>query len=168
MTDDDMRALAAAVRAVGYDPRVVLQVYNAESQLDPSVVNPATHTQGLAQLAPDTLKALGYTGDPLQFHTLGVQGQLPWIQALLRSQTAANGGQVPTTPGRLMHLQLSPSTMGRGTVALVKGEPGYAANASLDRTGKGFVDEDDLTAFVSAQAHGPYFAALEQLARVAA
>jgi Transglycosylase SLT domain len=168
MTDDEMKDFATAVRALGIDPAVVIAVYNLESRMRPHAMNTTSGAQGLAQLMPATLKAQGYTGDPLTFHTLDVRGQLPMIVALLKAQIAANGGP-PTTPARLMHLQLHPSGIQeRGNIVYTNPEAGYRANASLDHGGKGFITEADLELAISDSVGTDYHLAMAQLARTEA
>jgi hypothetical protein len=167
-TDDEMRAFATTCERVGIASPIVLSVYNFESGLDPSAVNSASHAQGLAQFLPATLTGMGYTADPLAFHDLGVLEQLPWVEKLLRAQVAVLG-EVPADAAKLLHLQLSPATA-KQPVVFRRGEnspAAYAANAALDPSGKGYVDETDLAVVLArANKRGAFQGALAQLQRV--
>lgn len=166
-TDDEMSDFAAMVHSAGVPPDVALSVYNYESALNPHAVNATSQAQGLAQMLPSTLKGLGYADDPTQFHTLGVQAQLPWISKLLASQSAALGS-VPTDAAKLFHLQLSPANAKGALVISRSASPAaYEANKQLDATGKGYIDENDLrTALTNADTSPLLIGALIQLGRL--
>jgi len=160
-----MRRLVATAQARGIDPASLLSVYCFESGLDPSAVNPGSSAQGAAQFLPSTLAALGYPGDPLAFHTLSLAEQWPWMEKLLDSQIV-QFGSTPPTAAVILHLQLAPSRA-RTSVVYSAGEPGYAANARMDRAGKGYIDREDLRAALAASdASATYQAALWQLRRM--
>jgi hypothetical protein len=170
-TDDEMRAFAMAVTAAGVSPVFALSVYNFESGLNPHAENAQTKAQGLPQFMPFVLQAMGYPGDPHLFHELGVMAQLPWVTKLLAQQVHELGG-APLTEAKLFHLNLYPKTSHGTTVYRHDSEDpdergAYAANKALDRGGKGFVDEDDLTAMLSGAKGPKYKAMLQQLFRVA-
>jgi hypothetical protein len=151
---------------VHVDPLIILGVWNVESGLNPHAVNAVTKAQGLAQVLPSQLPALGFTGNPLAFSELGVAGQLPVLEALLRSQVKVLG----TPPGNvaaLMHVQLYPRTIRNYRVLdAVQDKAAYDANRQLDVDSKGWIDEGDLSAAVQRAKGAAYHAAVPQLSRL--
>jgi hypothetical protein len=170
-TDADMAAFAQTMRALGQDPAMALQVYSLETggTLDPHAMNAGSKAQGLAQFMPATLRDMGYLGDPLQFHTLALQLQLPWIGRLVQTQQRQFGGVIPSA-AKWLHLQLRPNNAGSSTLVYSQAANPleYGANRWLDSQGRGFIDETDLAAALVRAQHAPYLAAIDQLRRVSA
>lgn len=166
-TDDEMRAFASAVRGAGVDPTFALAVYASESGLDPHAVNPHSLAQGLAQMMPQFLPGWGFHGNPVDFHSLSVTAQLPYIVTMLRGQLGALG-RSPETAAKLYHLNLYPATA-RNPVAIERSKDprSYDANVALDVNRDGVIDETDLDAFLDRVRKTADFArVLDQLARV--
>lgn len=140
----------AAVQASGVPLDVVLQVYAAESGLDPAASSGSAW--GLAQFTEQTLRGLGYRGDGSTFGTLGVAAQGPWIARLLKSQVGYLGF-TPQDAVDLYAVNFWPvAAKGKQDVILVrdsrdaKERAAYAANAGLDRQKKGTITREDLRA----------------------
>lgn len=137
------------------DPVVFLDVWNAESGLNPSAENPATHARGLNQMMPRTLEGLG---GPANFNALPGEAQLPWIERLIAGGERMNGGPFRSAE-RYYHANFFPRTMPRGqtpatvVVARDAADPeeraAYAGNAGMDRTGDGAITYADLSAFLN-------------------
>lgn len=137
------------------DPTVFLDVWNAESGLNPGAENQASHAQGLNQMMPRTLEGLG---GPSGFNDLAGEDQLPWIERLIVDGERLNGGRFRSA-ARYYHSNFFPRTMSRGqapgTVVLASDatdpqeRAGYAGNAGMDPRGKGRITYADLTAFLN-------------------
>jgi hypothetical protein len=137
------------------DPVVFLDVWNAESGLDPRAENRATRAQGLNQMMPRTLEGLGA---PADFKALAGEDQLPWIERLIAGGERLNGGPFRTA-ARYYHSNFFPRTMYRGdaptaiVVASDAADPeeraAYAGNAGMDPAGKGRITYADLAAFLN-------------------
>jgi len=137
------------------DPGVFLDVWNAESFLDPRAENPASHAQGLNQMMRTTLEGLGA---PADFKSLAGEDQLPWIERLIVSGERLNGGPFRSA-ARYYHSNYFPRTMYRGqspatvVVASDATDPderaAYAGNSGMDPSGKGRITYADLTAFLN-------------------
>jgi hypothetical protein len=137
------------------DPVVFLDVWNAESGLNPRAENRASHAQGLNQMMPGTLAGLGA---PAAFKDLAGEDQLPWIERLIVDGERLNGGPFRSA-ARYYHSNFFPRTMSRGqapgTVVLASDatdpdeRAGYAGNAGMDPGGKGRITYADLTAFLN-------------------
>ena len=147
-SDEDMRAFVRAVEGTGVPLDAVLQVYAAESGLDPAASSGAAW--GLAQFTEQTLRGLGYRGNGPTFGTLSVREQAPWIARLLKSQVGYLG-YVPADAVDLYAVNFWPiAAKGRQDVIVVrdskvaKERQAYAANAGLDRKKKGWIARDDL------------------------
>lgn len=139
----------------GSDPIVFLDVWNAESGLNPRAENPASHARGLNQMMPRTLEGLGA---PANFNELAGEDQLPWIERLIAGGERLNGGPFRSAE-RYYHSNFFPRTMPRGSspatvvVASDASDPeeraAYAANAGMDPGGKGRITYADLAAFLN-------------------
>ena len=136
------------------DPLVWLDVWNAESGLNPAAENVATHAQGLNQMMPLTLKGLNFPAGRA-FKDLAGEEQLPWIERLITMGEKLNGGPF-LSAARYYHFNFFPRTMGRGSspetvVVSYDSADGlevaaYLANKGLDHGAKGKVTVADLTA----------------------
>jgi hypothetical protein len=101
-------------------------------------------------MMPETLRGLGA---PDAFDTLSGEEQLPWIERLIASNEATNGGPF-LTPARYYHANFFPRTLKRGTasdaivVALDAKDPAeraaYSENRGLDVDRDGFITVRDL------------------------
>lgn len=137
------------------DPVVFLDVWNAESGLNPSAENPASHARGLNQMMPKTLAGLGA---PAVFSALPGEAQIPWIERLIAGGEILNGGPFRSAE-RYYHSNFFPRTMPRGdapstiVVASDAADPeeraAYAANVGMDRARKGRITYEDLAAFLT-------------------
>lgn len=137
------------------DPALFLDVWNAESGLDPRAENRATRAQGLNQMMPRTLEGLGA---PADFKELAGEDQLPWIERLIAGGERLNGGPFRSA-ARYYHSNFFPRTMYRGDAptAIVVAEgatdpeerAAYAANTGMDPAGKGRITYADLAAFLN-------------------
>jgi hypothetical protein len=142
------------------DPVVFLDVWNAESGLNPGAENPNGHARGLNQMMPKTLAGLGA---PTNFNALAGEDQLPWIERLIASGEALNGGPFRSAE-RYYHSNFFPRTMPRGqtptttVVASDAADPeeraAYAANAGMDPAKNGRITYADLAAFLNRGKNG--------------
>jgi hypothetical protein len=139
----------------GTDPVVFLDVWNAESGLDPHAENRISHARGLNQMMPRTLASLGA---PAAFHELPGDAQLPWIERLIADGERLNGGPFRSAE-RYYHANFFPRTMPRGqspataVVASDASDPeeraAYDGNRAMDPGGKGRITYADLTALLN-------------------
>lgn len=164
-SDEDMASFAAAVRRAGVEPALALAVYGSESRLNPGAKNPTFGAAGIPQILPSLLPLYG--GDPQNFHKWSVAQQIPVIERLLKSQVATLGTP-PQTASKLYHLNFYPKTAHDTVVVRATDDPrAYYANIGFDTARKGFIDEDDLRAFLQPIVDSPDFSViLEQLKRV--
>jgi hypothetical protein len=142
------------------DPVVFMDVWNAESGLNPGAKNPNGHARGLNQMMPKTLAGLGA---PANFNALAGEDQLPWIERLVTCGEALNGGPFHSAE-RYYHSNFFPRTMPRGqtpttiVVASDATDPeeraAYAANASMDPATNGRITYADLAAFLNRAKNG--------------
>lgn len=156
------------------DPVVYLDVWNSESHLQPTAVNPSSNAQGLNEMMPRTLAGLGA---PSNFAALSGESQLPWIERLIAGGEGLNGGPFATAE-RYYHANFFPRTMPRGqspdTVILAENasDPeeaaGYRANAALDHGHKGAITYADISAFLAANRNGNRAVYNDARARLAA
>jgi hypothetical protein len=155
------------------DPVVFLDVWNSESGLDPRAENRASHARGLNQMMPKTLEGLGA---PANFNELAGEDQLPWIERLITSGEALNGGPFRSAV-RYYHSNFFPRTMYRGqtpatvVVASDATDPveraGYAGNAAMDTGKTGRITYADLAAFLNRAKNGNRLAYEAARARLA-
>jgi hypothetical protein len=163
LSDKFFVKLAELAKRHNTEPAVFLDVWNAESALDPTAENPSTHAQGLNQMLPGLLKG---GGPPVEyperlgpFKDLPGEDQLPWIEKLITLGERVNGGPFRTA-ARYYHSNFFPQTMPRGSspetvvVANDATDPlervGYLLKkAALDPTGKGKITYADVTAYVN-------------------
>lgn len=172
-SDDDMRAFQRAVEASGVPVDIALHVYASESGLDPAASSGSSW--GLPQFIEQTLRGLGYRGTPSSFGALSVAEQSPWVERLLKSQVAYLG-RVPRDAVDLYALNFWPAAAKRGDDAVVvrdsrdgRERAAYVANATLDRSRKGYISRDDLQTSLNRVAKLPALVrAREQIRRLAA
>jgi len=148
-SDDEMRVFGKAVDSTGVPVPVVLEVYTAESGLDPHASSGVAW--GLPQAIAGTLKDLGWWGTPESFGNLSVSEQAPWIAKLLKAQIKAIG-YVPKNPLDLYVASLSPRAARQHADILYSRDStfpedrqAYEANVGLDRAAKGHIDRADLS-----------------------
>ena len=172
-SDDDARAFTAAVKAANVPVEAALQVYAAESGLDPQASSGIAW--GLAQFVGPTLKGLGWQRSAAEFGGLSVAEQAPWIAKLLRQQVAMLG-RVPSSALDLYILNFWPAAARAGyDVILVrdsqvaKERQAYAKNKGLDRAGKGYITRGDLQTSLDRVVHLPALGRVQaQIRRLAA
>lgn len=172
-SDDDALAFTQAVKAAGVPVDAALQVYAAESGLDPQASSGIAW--GLAQFVGKTLKGLGWQRSAAEFGGLTVAEQAPWITKLLKAQVAMLG-RVPNSALDLYILNFWPAAARAGyDVILVrdsqvaKERQAYAANKGLDRAGKGYITRGDLQTSLDRVVHLPALGRVQaQIRRLAA
>lgn len=172
-SDEDMRAFVKAVEASGVPLDAALQVYAAESGLDPAASSGIAW--GIPQFTAQTLRGLGYSGDGPSFGRLSVAEQAPWIGRLLKSQVAYLG-YTPQDAVDLYAVNFWPlGARGHTEVIVVRDSvnarerTAYQKNAGLDRAKKGTITRDDLRVSLARVAKLPALAkAREQARRLAA
>lgn len=173
LSDAFFAKLAALGERHTTDPVVYLDVWNAESNLNPTAENGRSHARGLNQMMPATLAHLGA---PAAFNALPAEAQLPWIEQLINDGEQLNAGPFRSAE-RYFHANFFPRTLPRGqtptavVVASDAADPlersAYAANAGMDPISKGRITYADLTAFLNRAKNGnrlTYAAARARLA----
>ncbi len=155
------------------DPVVFLDVWNAESGLNPGAENPNGHARGLNQMMPRTLAGLGA---PANFNALSGEDQLPWIERLITAGEGLNGGPFRSAE-RYYHSNFFPRTMPRGqtpaTIVVASDatdaeeRAAYAANAGMDPAKNGRITYADLAAFLNRAKNGNRFSYEAARARLA-
>lgn len=164
-SDHDMGTFIEQVAPLGVPMDAVLQVYAAESGLDPKASSgPAW---GLCQAIESTLKGAGWQRRPSEFGKLSVAQQAPWIARILASQIRMIGF-VPTNALDLYVANFSPLAA-RNHSDKIYSAPSvnYQKNSGLDRAKKGYIDRADMAAALKrAEALPAYQTALEQLQRL--
>lgn len=168
-SDEDMWTFSNYVKQSGVPPEVALQVYTAESGLNPAASSGIAF--GLAQMTGATLRDLGWSESAKAFARLSVANQAPWIMKLLQYQSKAIGF-VPSSALDLYVANLSPAAArARADIIYRQDNPAqkqaYQNNANLDTGRKGYIDRSDLQRVLSAVEYSDtYRLALEQLKRV--
>jgi hypothetical protein len=173
LSDTFFERLAELGERHATDPVVFLDVWNAESGLNPGVENPNGHARGLNQMMPRTLQGLGA---PANFNALAGEDQLPWIERLVAAGEGLNGGPFRSAE-RYYHSNFFPRTMPPGqtpTTVVVASDAtdpeeraAYAANAGMDPAKNGRITYADLAAFLNRAKNGnrlAYEAARSRLA----
>jgi hypothetical protein len=156
LSDRFFAVLADLGERHGTDPVVFLDVWNAESGLNPHIISKTPpHARGLNQMIPTTLAGLHA---PADFEALAAEDQVPWIEQLITSGERLNGGPFATAE-RYYHSNFFPRTMSRGsspaTVVIARDatdpeeRQAYAGNAAMDHAGKGWIAYSDLAAFLA-------------------
>jgi Transglycosylase SLT domain len=92
---------------LGINPEDVLAIMVSESGINPSAREHHTNATGLMQFMPNTLRGLGYTGDPNDFGKLTGEDQLDYVKKLISSNMRLNGGPF-TSPGQYYVANLFP------------------------------------------------------------
>jgi hypothetical protein len=172
-SDDDAKAFVSHVQALGVPLEAALQVYAAESGLDPQASSGIAW--GLAQFTGKTLKWLGWQRSAAEFGGLTVAEQAPWIGKLLKAQVAMLG-RVPNSALDLYVLNFWPKAARAGyDVILVRDSreaqerAAYEANKGFDRASKGYITRGDLQTALDRVVHLPALAKVqEQIRRLAA
>lgn len=172
-SDEDAKAFVAAVKSTSVPVDYALQLYAAESGLDPQASSGIAW--GLAQFIGSTLKSLGWQRSAAEFGGLSVAEQAPWIAKLLKAQVAMLG-RVPSSALDLYVLNFWPKAARAGyDVILVRDSrearerQAYEKNKSLDRTGKGYITRGDLQTALDRVIHLPALGRVQaQIRRLAA
>lgn len=163
--DHEMRAFIDEVEPIGVPLEAVLQVYTAESGLDPKASSGIAW--GIPQLTARTLKDLGWSKPGREFGKLGVAQQAPWIAKLLAYQ-ARMIGFVPKNALDLYVANFKPAAFAKDEQILYRSpSDAYNKNAGLDRAKKGYIERDDLRpGLESARFSQTYQRAIAQLERL--
>ena len=172
-SDDDALAFTQAVKAAGVPVDAALQVYAAESGLDPQASSGIAW--GLAQFVGKTLKGLGWQRSAAEFGGLTVAEQAPWVTKLLKAQVAMLG-RAPSSALDLYVLNFWPAAARAGyDVILVrdsrvaKEREAYEKNKGLDRARKGYITRGDLQTSLDRVVHLPALGRVQaQIRRLAA
>lgn len=164
-TDAEFQAFRRAVEPTGVPVPVALQVYAAESGLNPKATSGAAW--GIPQMIESTLRAVGWGPPPADFARLSAAGQAPWIGKLLAMQIKQIGF-VPKTATDLYVANFSPlAASNHSDVIYRKGSQAYDANFQLDHGQKGYINRADLALRLGQAENDPaYRAALEQWERL--
>lgn len=169
-SDADARAFIEQLSPLGVPLDALLQVYAAESGLDPAASSGISW--GLCQAIESTLKGVGWLTDhrAKDFGQLSVAKQAPWIAKVLASQIRMIG-YTPTNALDLYEANFSPLAA-RNHADIIYRAPSqnYQKNRQLDKTGaapKGYIDRADLAlALEHARASRPYIETSAQLRRL--
>lgn len=172
-SDDDAKAFVAAVKAAAVPVDLALQVYAAESGLDPQASSGIAW--GIAQFTGRTLKSFGWQRSAAEFGGLSVAEQAPWITQLLKSQVSMLG-RVPSSALDLYVLNFWPAAARAGyDVILVRDSrearerQAYEKNKGFDRAGKGYITRADLQSSLDRVVHLPALGRVkDQIRRLAA
>ena len=164
-TDSEMRTFIAEIGPTGVLLEDALQVYTAESGLDPQASSGIAW--GIPQLTQIAAKQIGWTRPLREFGSLTVSQQIPWIAKLIASQIRMIG-YTPKTALELYVANFSPkAAAARSEVIYRQGMPSYTKNANLDRDHKGYIAASDLkVALDRARSTTTYQEALKQLERL--
>jgi hypothetical protein len=142
---DDCEAFRDAIQPLGVPIDSALQVYAAESGLNPAASSGIAW--GLCQATAPTLRAVGWFNNhktAKEFGTLSVELQSPWISQILAMQLRTTGMK-SISPLDLYVLNFSPAAAKSGANVIYSApSKEYMANKSLDAAGKGYIDRADL------------------------
>ena len=163
--DSEMRTFIAEIGPTGVPLEDALQVYTAESGLDPQASSGIAW--GIPQLTQIAAKQIGWTRPLREFGSLTVAQQIPWIAKLIASQIRMIG-YTPKTALELYVANFSPkAAAARSTRIYESGTQAYAKNANLDRDRKGYIATSDLqVALDRAKSTSTYQDAVAQLRRL--
>lgn len=169
-TDYEATSFVDAMLPTGVPIQALLNVYAAESGLDPHASSGIAW--GLCQAIESTLKSVGWFKDhkkAAEFGALSVDRQAPWIALILASQIRAIGF-TPKSALDLYVANFSPlAARSRADVLYRAPSKAYEANRGLDRAKKGYIDRADLTnALERARASVPYLETMAQVERLTA
>jgi Transglycosylase SLT domain len=133
----DFRSSVVQVAAsLGIDPSWLMAVIAEETAytFSTSVQNPTTQATGLIQFLPSTAEALGTTISDLS--GMDPTAQLQYVQQYLQPYA----GQMNSVVDVFMAV-FYPAAIGKSgnTVLFSQGSAAYSANASIDKTGLGFI-----------------------------
>lgn len=164
-TDSEMRTFIAEIGPTGVPLEDALQVYTAESGLDPQASSGIAW--GIPQLTKIAAKQIGWTRPLREFGSLTVSQQIPWIAKLIASQIRMIG-YTPKTALELYVANFSPkAAAARSEVIYRQGMPSYTQNANLDRDHKGYIAASDLkVALDRARSTTTYQDAVKQMERL--
>jgi Transglycosylase SLT domain len=122
--------------SLGIDPSWLMAVIAEETAytFSTSVQNPTTQATGLIQFLPSTAEALGTTISDLS--DMDPTSQLQYVQQYLQPYA----GQMNSVVDVFMAV-FYPSAIGKSsnTILFSQGSAAYNANASIDKTGLGFI-----------------------------
>lgn len=141
----DAEAFRDAVEPLGVPVDSALQVYAAESGLNPAASSGIAW--GLCQATARTLRAVGWFNShktAKEFGTLSVELQSPWISQILAMQLRTTGMR-SVGPLDLYVLNFSPAAAKSGANVIYSApSKEYDANKPLDAAGKGYIERADL------------------------
>lgn len=163
--DSEMRTFIAEIGPTGVPLEDALQVYTAESGLDPQASSGIAW--GIPQLTQIAAKQIGWTRPLREFGSLTVSQQIPWIAKLIASQIRMIG-YTPKTALELYVANFSPkAAAARSEVIYRQGTDAYTKNANLDRDRKGYIAAADLKVSLDrARSTTTYQDAVKQMERL--
>lgn len=169
-SDNDAKAFADELTPLGIPLDAILQVYAAESGLDPKASSGIAW--GLCQAIEPTLKGAGWFAShkkAAEFGKLTVAQQAPWLANIVASQIRMIGF-TPKNAVDFYAANFNPSAArAKADVMYRAPSAAYEANRNLDRAKKGYIDRADLAAALDrARAGRPYLETSEQLRRLVA
>ena len=164
-TDQEMRTFIAEVGPTGVPLAAALNVYTAESGLDPKASSGIAF--GICQLTQIAAKQIGWTRPLREFGQLTLAQQIPWVAKLIVSQIKMIG-YTPKTALELYVANFSPKAAAARSERIYEaGTKAYERNASLDRDHKGYIAASDLQVSLNrAKSSQTYKDAIAQLERL--
>lgn len=144
LTPADLKALADAANWIGINVDWLATAMSFESGLNPAAVNASSGATGLIQFMPSTAQNLGTTTAALK--------QMTFIQQLeyVKAYFAPKRGQLHSLEDVYLAI-FYPAEIGKSPTDVIAsaGNPVYDQNAVFDRTGKGYITREDVTATIT-------------------
>lgn len=164
-SQNEMQKFVDEIGPLGVPLPAVLAVYTCESGLDPKASSGSAW--GICQMSQVAAKALNFPGKASDFGKLSLLDQIPWCARLIASQIRMIG-RVPKDATEVYWANFAPGPMSRNErICYRRGSAGYEKNKPLDYDGKGFIDVDDLTHYLTkCQSSDTYKQALLLLGKV--
>jgi hypothetical protein len=167
-SDNDAQTFLDELTPLGIPIDALLQVYAAESGLDPKASSGIAW--GLCQAIEPTLKGAGWFAShkkASEFGQLTVAQQAPWLANIVASQIRMIGF-VPKNATDFYAANFNPSAArAKADVMYSAPSTAYTKNRNLDQSAKGFINRADLAAALArARAGRPYLETSEQLRRL--
>jgi hypothetical protein len=169
-SDNDAQKFLDELTPLGIPIDAILQVYAAESSLDPKASSGIAW--GLCQAIESTLKGVGWFTShkkASEFGQLTVAQQAPWLAKVVASQIRMIGF-VPKNAVDFYTANFSPlAARNKSDVIYRAPSMAYEKNRGLDRAKKGYIDRADLAAALArARVGRPYLETSQQLRRLSA
>lgn len=154
-SDDDVAALRGVAERLGVDVVDLVKVMANESGCSPHAINAQpsgrVNAVGLIQFVPDTLRGLGYGGDPRAFAQESIATQLGYVERYYAPH--ARAGELRAGLAALYLCTFLPSLLSHATDPsyVLCGQRGpfawaYAGNRAFDAGAKGAITPADLVA----------------------